>query len=1069
MLQFNTVKFETFLSEHNIAGAEYDKAEVSGFEKRGHFLRIGNKIPNYEKSIHMQVKAGIYSVPRVSKLNGLQRHLKRAVRNLDDDDSSSDSESGSGSASESEEETEQKKPSTNTSNYPLLRKLGVELDLSIPNNYTYVMKLVGECFALQSAYDNQGKKEDKIKLCTNQYHQLEQSKVTYVISLSPPPRKDKSFERHLRRKPYFKELLEVMNIRNSCQQTVGQRRLLKYLARTHEDAYLQIGQERGLSLTRVMDEVESAAMWRDARLLDSQSRIVLKHLRCFFEPHKITVPLSRIYSLVEGYTKPRVKVFEYHVDGSKFPEIVHAQYQNISKEFVRAVEELIEENTILSNSITRIFLVVGGDHGKGAFRVVFRALLSIQGRREPVYKTKAIAEVYCKKEEGVLLDESVIPWLEADLQTLINSHLVAMSTKDKKKIACILHPKPVDSAEPASPVPSMGLPTDRHLPADTPASNDPDRPVGSVRLPEPILLQSSDLAFTAYTLGKEGSASHSCPYCKLTKNEWTISPDERPPGEPWTTESLEEMYYDSSKKGAKKLGVKSFPKLHSIGVKGIVLAVTHLGLGVDNGTIAAFEDKVEATIIDVPEEDAARRRRLEEIARQIPETRLAINEFDETPDGKLLDRLKQQQRDAGKVMSEQERSLLTVLHAQQLALTTTVSVAKKNDDIPALEAAQRALKDFTNGKEGGKKRKNLMAKFRKSGRQLTPDQQADLERLRPTREELEKKRDRLLREQTKIKDTLKENTQIRRKDDKFWYIPMDRLYRKYGVERENYHMRKFSGRPLQQIKKEAESIFNDAKALLKEFKQPGVSDDTIDILCDEVTQILTASYAFFRALLKTEPTEDDIRDATEKKNKLMSLFRKTGLLGGNITVKGHIIDDHAINWMRKCKDLGVPLRLIIEQFVELNHQIGSRIDEQTKRIVSADTMANKHCKRKALDTHDLVSKRIKFVHEKASRGEYKKKEKPAQTISERVTANSPVPSTRRHSVTPSTEPKTMRASTGARIIIREIENYRKGANIDKVRSNVASAVANPVADTPTVPDLSVEEGKATVNGPEGEM
>ena len=51
-----------------------------------------------------------------------------------------------------------------------------------------------------------------------------------------------------------------------------------------------------------------------------------------------------------------------------------------------------------------------------------------------------------------------------------------------------------------------------------------------------------------------------------------------------------------------------------------------------------------------------------------------------------------------------------------------------------------------------------MAKVRKSGRQLTPDKQAELERLRPAREQLEKKRDRLLREQTKIKDTLKENT-----------------------------------------------------------------------------------------------------------------------------------------------------------------------------------------------------------------------------------------------------------------------------------------------------------------------
>ena len=60
--------------------------------------------------------------------------------------------------------------------------------------------------------------------------------------------------------------------------------------------------------------------------------------------------------------------------------------------------------------------MVGGDHGQGAFRSVFRALLSMSTAGPGIYKTKAIAEVYCKKEEGVLLDESVMPWLEADLQ-----------------------------------------------------------------------------------------------------------------------------------------------------------------------------------------------------------------------------------------------------------------------------------------------------------------------------------------------------------------------------------------------------------------------------------------------------------------------------------------------------------------------------------------------------------------------------------------------------------------------------------------------------------------------------
>ena len=68
----------------------------------------------------------------------------------------------------------------------------------------------------------------------------------------------------------------------------------------------------------------------------------------------------------------------------------------------------------------------------------------------------------------------------------------------------------------------------------------------------------------------------------------------------------------------------------------------------------------------------------------------------------------------------------------------------------------------------------------------------------------------------------------------------------------------------------------------------------------------------------------------------------------------------------------MPLQLIIEQFIELNHQTGNRLDEQVKRIVVAKTMANTMCKRKAQETNNLVRKRIKYVHKKTAKGGYTK-------------------------------------------------------------------------------------------------
>ena len=77
--------------------------------------------------------------------------------------------------------------------------------------------------------------------------------------------------------------------------------------------------------------------------------------------------------------------------------------------------------------------------------------------------------------------------------------------------------------------------------------------------------------------------------------------------------------------------------------------------------------------------------------------------------------------------------------------------------------------------------------------------------------------------------------------------------------------------------------------------------------------------------------------------------------------------------MKKFKRLGLPLRKIIKQCVEQNHQIGRRLDEQTKRMQSSDLMANKYCKRKALEAHGLVEKQIMLVREGTTKNQPKRK------------------------------------------------------------------------------------------------
>ena len=109
---------------------------------------------------------------------------------------------------------------------------------------------------------------------------------------------------------------------------------------------------------------------------------------------------------------------------------MHAQYQSLSRDFSRSTQELIIEHSIRPEDIMAVFLTLGGDHGQGACWLCFRALLTVKGAEIPYYKTKLIAEIYCKKEEGNILDESITPWLNKNLKQIKDSLLEVRSGSD---------------------------------------------------------------------------------------------------------------------------------------------------------------------------------------------------------------------------------------------------------------------------------------------------------------------------------------------------------------------------------------------------------------------------------------------------------------------------------------------------------------------------------------------------------------------------------------------------------------------------------------------------------------
>lgn len=555
---------------------------------------------------------------------------------------------------------------------------------------------------------------------------------------------------------------------------------------------------------------------------------------------------------------------------------------------LRCLLALLEEYDVPISLIEQIRLVFGGDHGQGAFRLCFRVLIDVLGRDKPIYKTSSIAEVHCKKEKGVILEESIMDWLEKDLKHIEDSELSIKEETgivvqdDKGNVIC-------DNGKKYT-----GSYVDKGTDWSTP----------NKRIIPVIQFLTGDFAWQSYCLGKENMSGDWCMYCPKSPVEWSV-PNYCTTNavDLWTIEGLCEMAA-SNKKGAKRLGVKVEPKFKWIPLTRRILPVTHELIGLLNDCIVYFEEMVEWEIIVPPAEE--------------------------------------------KVMMERVKRLKGIIDEK---------VAEMN-----------AFKDDANG---GKKRTSLMNKVRRmpADGTYTQAQLQDRQQLSVLDAQfklLASERDKVQDERKRKLDKINEAIKKRRVDDKGWYIPMEKIYLNHKVEREDYHKRKFSGRPLKMIMTKALGIFTDAKALLYQHMDPNKDKAVVDKLCDEMIELLTNWKSVFDMLLKGgTPTEENIQQLQQHIDAAIKTHRKVNTL---LTPKSHTMHLHGA-WQYS---LHKNLPLIIEEFVERNHQDGKHVDNQTKRIPDAKVRGKSAAKRRGLDILAPVEKRIKLVHASTARGPYKK-------------------------------------------------------------------------------------------------
>ncbi len=885
---------------HHKIEAEFEPAAPMGL-KRSWYLRIGKKQMSYHTNVHLQAKYCEFRPPRCNGIDLIRRALKEGLRRLmptptqdeldelkpaaattNNDDSCNNNNHNNNTAEAMDDTEDNDNDNANSKNYPLLKKLHVNID-KLEKDKNYVQRLLGEIITIQQRQHLDG---NKAKV---QFIRLQQNKPETAVAVRSH-QSDDAFERYQRYIPYMETFISSMD-KNA---EVAVKRVVKHLGKNYSELFVSAAKETGLVACGMMNEIDCGALISEAGLLDSQWKIVTRHLRYNFNAPSMFVPFQRVKSeCCQGVTKPRTKVIEHRRDGRE-AEIVAAEYQSVKEEVKKCVERLLIRHSIRSRGkIGDAMCVVGGDHGQGAFRLCTNVLLKIGESQDPINEAVSIGKVFCSKEEGELLDATIMPWLSADLKDMNESMLLVRMSEDKTKyVAEWCHLSEVEE------------------------KINEDKDAVPIDIKQKL---AGDCAWQSFCNGKTNMSPHWCIYCPLHRSQFSTHAG---PTENWTIESLTAMADDRSKKGTARLGVTNRPYFPWIAIEDRILPVLHLLIGVGNDVIIYFGHIVEWELIEIPAEERAWKDEAKKLKTDIETYRQQCQEWDETPY-------------RGTTKKSRRSSLMTL---------------------------RRTRSELANG-----------------GNRLNAEEQAEFDLLDREFKESRKKRDDAKARRADLLKKIADAAKGRRRPPKevqvTWYLLMEKIYRLFNVVREDYHKRQFAGRPMREIMKNAQAIFNAAKTMLRQFKRQDVDDidAQIDQLCDNVIDVLRTWDRFFSLLHKSSPTDADFdelkqvaRDAEQKHRVVRDVSVN---YNPDDAPKPHICGAHA---HEQVLHHGGCLHKIYEQFVELIHQTESKIEARTKRIQNKEQQANVGANIRAMENNTHVNKKQRIVKEETARGTYKK-------------------------------------------------------------------------------------------------
>ena len=479
--------------------------------------------------------------------------------------------------------TPQQEVSLQTSTYPLLSHLGLDLDLANEKSTTTMKNFVGEIVSLFASKD---------KPLEFNYAN---SKPGQLINVPKSPR-DVSFRKQAWQTQWIEKTLEQVG----TTQSVAAKRVCQYLASHYEDEYFEVGEENdNLVVTGKMSAEMADAMWADSSTNTTNSRLIKRYLDDAFNG-RFSIPESKVRELGNGFVQASYGDYEYRpaeAPSDQTPEHVLYWVKDIGEVLTSELNRLLKRGGIEARQVDRVFCVFGGDHGKGAFRAILKIVVRLKDGQKLVCECR-VAHIDCKKDNGAILKNTIAKPIAKSLAQLKKFGISTVESEEAGETKLIFKIGDGQGSKMEVPVFSTG-----------------------------------DLAYYGTILGKENSSPHWCFECDLASCDWKVCG--HAPGTKWTLERIKEMAADENKTGAEKKGVKENPYF-DIAVWYYCIPHLHLQIGLGNDATNHFLDWINREVEKISPEEQASRDSIVAFQTMITSKTADRQAFDTSEDGRKL-------------------------------------------------------------------------------------------------------------------------------------------------------------------------------------------------------------------------------------------------------------------------------------------------------------------------------------------------------------------------------------------------------------------------------------------------